>query len=258
MGERSLPIKEQVERGMALYRRRFPDLTKFIVYFQSYSNTYKDLKQLEQLYSQALALEGVVGLAIGTRPDCIDEQKIQLLQDLAQHYDITVEYGVESLSDETLKKVNRGHTLHDFERALEMTMGRGIKMCTHLILGFPWETEQDLLRTCQKIQTYPLDFIKIHQLQVIKETIMGVEYQKRPFKVIGKDEYFAMLMQIITHLSPKVVIQRLFSDYDKDYLLSLPWPQSMSQLTTEFIQFLRENDCFQGKYFAKEYHLKAD
>jgi len=248
MGERTLSIRDQVEKGITHYQRRFPELSKFIVYFQSYSNTYKDVDTLRAMYTEALQIKGVIGLAIGTRPDCIDTEKVKLLEDLAMDYDITVEYGVESLHDETLKKVNRGHTVRDFEVALNMTMGRGIKLCTHLILGFPWETETDHSETCRRIKQYPLDFIKIHQLQVVKGTIMGAEYKVTPFKLVSKEEYFDMLMKVIGHLPSSVVIQRLFSDYDKDFLLSEPWNQSMSQLTSEFLNYLRLNRVHQGMY----------
>lgn len=247
MGDRNLSIRDQVEKGIALYRKKFPTLSKFIVYFQSYSNTYKDIKLLEKMYLEALAIDGVIGLAIGTRPDCIDKEKVKMLEDLARTFDVTVEYGVESLSDETLKRVNRGHTVKDFESALDMTYGRGIKLCTHLILGFPWETESDLINASLRLKHYPLQFIKFHQLQIVKNTTMGTEYLKRPFKIVGKEEYFEMLLRLICHLPPKVVIQRLFSDYSKDYLVSEPWPQSHSQLTSEFIQFLQSRNCFQGK-----------
>lgn len=246
MGVKELSIKEQVQNGIDLYRRKFPKLEKFIVYFQSYSNTYKSVSELEKLYLEALNFEGVVGIAIGTRPDCIDKEKVALLKQLAQNYDVTVEYGVESLSDETLKRVNRGHSVKDFEVALDMTYGRGIKLCTHLILGFPWESEADLQRTCYKIQTYPLDFIKIHQLQIVKGTIMGAEFEKAPFPVIKKEEYFRMLMEVITHLDPKIVIQRLFSDYRAEYLISKPWGESMSQLMNEFMRYLEFHQAFQG------------
>ncbi len=250
MGVKELSIQAQVNNGVELYRRRFPELKKFIVYFQSYSNTYKDVKELERMYLEALKIDGVIGIAIGTRPDCIDKEKIALLEDLAKDYEVTVEYGVESLSDETLRRVNRGHSVRDFEYALDMTYGRGIKLCTHLILGFPWETEADLQKTCQRIKKYPLDFIKIHQLQIIKGTIMGADFEKNPFHVIEKEEYFRMLMEIISHLDPKIVIQRLFSDYHRDYLISEPWPQSLSQLTSEFILFLQSFRSYQGKNFS--------
>lgn len=246
MGAKELLIKDQVQNGIELYRRKFPKLEKFIVYFQSYSNTYKDVRELEKIYREALSIEGVIGIAIGTRPDCIDKAKVSLLQELARDYDVTVEYGVESLSDETLNRVNRGHTVKDFEAALDLTYGRGIKICTHMILGFPWENENDLQRTCHKIETYPLDFIKIHQLQIVKGTVMGAEFEKDPFHVIKKEEYFKMLMEVITHLDPKIVIQRLFSDYRPEYLLSRPWGESLSQLTNEFIQYLEFHQAHQG------------
>lgn len=246
-GDRKFTIQEQVAKGMLHYQRRFPTLNKFIVYFQSYSNTYMDVKLLEKMYLEALSIDGVIGLAIGTRPDCIDKEKVKLLQDLSLNYDVTVEYGVESLSEETLRRVNRGHTVKDFETALEMTAGRGIKLCTHLILGFPWETQADLEKTCLQIKNYPLDYIKIHQLQVIKNTVMGADYLKNPFKVIEKEEYFEMLLEVICHLPARVVIQRLFSDYSKDYLISDPWSQNQAQLTSDFIQFLDRRNCFQGK-----------
>jgi len=127
-----------------------------------------------------------------------------------------------------------------------MTYGRGIKLCTHLILGFPWETEVSLQRTCHKIQAYPLDFIKIHQLQVVKGTVMGTAYEKDPFHVINKEEYFKMLMEVITHLDPKIVIQRLFSDYRPEYLISKAWSESMSLLTSEFMHYLEFHQACQG------------
>lgn len=245
-GNRKLSIREQVEKGIIQYQRKFSGLDKFIVYFQSYSNTYMPVKELQQMYLEALSLDGVIGLAIGTRPDCIDKEKVRLLEDLSQDYDICVEYGVESLSDDTLRRVNRGHSVRDFEVALDMTQGRGIKLCTHLILGFPWETEADLEFSCQRVKKYPLDFIKIHQLQVVKNTAMGTEYQKRPFKVPTKDEYFEMLLKLICHLPKDLIIQRLFSVYGKEYLVSEPWPQTLSQLTSSFLDFLKERDCYQG------------
>ena len=247
MGDRSYSVTEQVKNGVELYRRRYPHLKKFIAYFQSYSNTYKGLGELEKLYMEALNVEWVVGIAIGTRPDCIDREKIRLLQNLAQNYDVTVEYGIESFHEETLKRINRGHTVRDFDEAMEMTYGKGIQLCTHLILGFPWENELHLEETCKKVSKVPLDFIKIHQLQVVKGTAMGREYEKNKFKVLTKDEYFRMLLPVIKHLSPEVVIQRLFSDYGAEYLLSTPWPESLSLLTSQFIRFLEENSACQGQ-----------
>lgn len=244
-------VKDQILAGKLFYENKFPGLNKFIVYFQSYSNTYKPLAELEKMYTDALKVEGVIGLAIGTRPDCIDKEKISMLEEMAKSYDITIEYGIESLIESTLVKINRGHTVREFEQAISMTHGRGIKMCTHLILGFPWETEADIDYTAKTMATYPLDFIKIHQLQVVTDTIMGNEYKKSPFPVVTKEEYFQMLAKIITHLSPELVVQRMFSQYQKEYLLSPPWSETLSQLNSEFINYLDKRELFQGMHFKK-------
>lgn len=247
MGERALSVRDQVRKGVELYRRRFPDLDKFIVYFQSYSNTYKETAELELLYREALEVEGVVGMAIGTRPDCIDDDKIRLLQDFAAHWDITVEYGIESFHEETLLRINRGHTVKDFERAVDKTIGRGIKICTHLILGFPWEDDRHFQGTLKSVGAYPLDFIKIHQLQVVKGTQMGNEYKKEPFKVLSREEYFDLLKELICYLPAEVVIQRLFSQYQNDFLLSPPWEGNLSNLTSDFLGILQRESLYQGK-----------
>jgi radical SAM protein (TIGR01212 family) len=244
-------VSDQINAGKEFYLKKFPGLNKFIVYFQSYSNTYKPLAELEKMYMDALKIEGVIGLAIGTRPDCIDKEKISFLEQLAKSYDITIEYGVESLIDSTLVRINRGHTVREFKEAISMTYGRGIKMCTHLILGFPWETDEDLDFTARTMATYPLDFIKIHQLQVVTDTIMGNEYKKSPFPVVNKEEYFRMLAKIVTHLSPEMVVQRMFSQYQKEYLLSPPWTETLSQLNSEFINYLDKRELFQGMHFQK-------
>lgn len=251
MGERTFSVKDQVSNGIAHYRKKFPELSRFIVYFQSYSNTYKDIHELERIYQEALEVPGVVGMAIGTRPDCIDEDKIRLLQDFAQHWDITVEYGIESFHDETLLRINRGHTVKDFERAVDKTFGRGIKMCTHLILGFPWEGDEHFEGTLKSVGAYPLDFIKIHQLQVVKGTQMGNDYRKDPFKVLSKEEYFELLKQLICYLPPEVVIQRLFSQYQEEYLLSPPWKGNLANLTSEFLGLLQKESLHQGKFFSR-------
>jgi radical SAM protein (TIGR01212 family) len=242
-------VSQQILAGKTFYQNKFPGLNKFIVYFQSYSNTYKPLAELEKMYLDALKIEGVIGLAIGTRPDCVDKEKISFLEQLAKSYDITIEYGIESMIDSTLVKINRGHTVREFEQAVSMTYGRGLKMCTHLILGFPWETEADLDFTAKSIASYPLDFIKIHQLQVVTDTIMGNEYKKNPFPVVTKEEYFHMLAKIVTHLSPEMVVQRMFSQYQKEYLLSTPWTETLSQLNSQFINYLEKRELYQGMHY---------
>lgn len=245
-GNKLLSVKEQVNSGIEKYKKRFPELSQFIVYFQSYSNTYKNIHELEKIYSDALSCPGVIGISIGTRPDCIDEDKIKLISDIAQDYEVCVEYGIESFNEKTLVRINRGHTIEDFERAIDMSYGKNIKLCTHLILGFPWEGEEEFRVTLSKIRKYPIDFIKIHQLQVVKGTVMAQEFKKNPFYLPTKDEYFEMLKQLICHLPANIVIQRLFSQYPPEYLVSEPWKENLGQLNSEFISFLQREFCYQG------------
>lgn len=239
-------LRSQILQGISFYKRRFPELKKFIVYFQSYSNTYKPLEDLRSLYLDALSVEGVIGLSIGTRPDCLDAEKISFLQELSLKYDITLEIGLESFNDETLTRVNRCHSVADFFQALHMAKNRNIKLCTHLILGFPWENHQHYQHSLEQIKLLKVDFIKFHQLQIVKNTALGTMYIKTPFPVITKQEYFNLLAKHIANLHPSTVIQRLFSDYGSDFLLSPSWEQSQSVLTQEFTKYLSDNGITQG------------
>ncbi|MGE3608303.1 MAG: TIGR01212 family radical SAM protein [Bacteriovoracaceae bacterium] len=250
-GNKSLAIKQQVLNGINNYRKRFPELVNFIVYFQSYSNTYKEVRELEKIYSEALSIPEVVGISIGTRPDCIDKDKVMLLQDIARNYEVCIEYGIESFHEKTLARINRGHSVKDFERAIELTSGKGIKLCTHLILGFPWEGEKEFKETLSRVSLYPLDFIKIHQLQIIKGTAMAKEYVQKPFYLPSKVEYFEMLKRLICHLPKEIVIQRLFSHYPKKYLVTPSWEEGVGQLNSAFISYLQQSSCYQGMALLK-------
>lgn len=246
-----LSLKSQISNSIYNYKKKFPELKKFIIYFQSYTNTYKPLKELQFLYEEALAYEGVIGLSLGTRPDCLEEDKVEYLTKLAQKYHITLEIGLESFNENTLLKINRGHTVKDFFDAIDRCKNRGILLCTHLILGFPWEKQADFDNTLNNISKLDLDFIKFHQLQVVKETAMAVEYLNKPFSTIDQHSYFTQLAQIISHLHPRTVVQRLFSDYSDSFLLSPGWGKSLSILTQEFNSYLDKNGLFQGKFYKQ-------
>ena len=163
-------ISQQIDEGTEFLTRRY-NVEKFIVYFQPYSNTYASLDKLKQLYEEALSVPGVVGLTIGTRPDCVNKEKINYLETLAKSYDITLEYGLESIYDQTLKKINRGHNYQSYLDALELTSGRGIKICTHIILGFPWENIDQWLVEAETLSELNFDFLKIHQLHIVKNRL---------------------------------------------------------------------------------------
>lgn len=246
------PIKKQIEIGKERIKRRY-DSSKFLIYFQAYSNTYAPLDKLKALYEEALSVSDVVGLSIGTRSDCIDLEKIEYLQKLAKDFEITIEYGLESTSDLTLKKINRGHDLLNFTDAIALTKNRGIKICTHLILGFPWESENEWIESADFISKLEIDFLKLHQLHVVKGTKLGSDYLKSPFKTLTKDEYFEILIKFLERLSPKIAIQRLFGEAPKEMLLSPHWEEPLSKLTTEFNDLLTKRGVSQGNLYLNHY-----
>jgi radical SAM protein (TIGR01212 family) len=243
-------ISTQIEEGIEYLKRRYRrKLRKFIVYFQPYSNTYAPLDILKKHYEEALNFDEVVGLTIGTRPDCIDEEKLDYLQKLAENYDITIEYGLESLSNDTLKRINRGHDVETFFRAVEMSGNRGIKICPHLIIGFPWETKSQWIESADILSQYPLEFIKIHHLHIVKNTALAAQYKKEPFHLVGKDEYMDILVDFLERLNPNIVIQRLFGEAPPAMLAVPDWGIRNSLLLSIFDDYLEERDSWQGKRY---------
>ena len=207
-----LSITDQIKAQIAHTTRRYKNVKEYIVYFQAYSNTYGSLEHLKALYSEALAFPGVIGLAIGTRPDCVDNDIIDYLEELAKDYDITIEYGLESIKNETLIKINRGHDYQCFLDAMRLTTGRGIKICVHMIIGFSWENLDDWIQMSRELSSLPIDFLKLHQLHVVKQTVMANVYKKDGFSMLSKDEYLHVLEVVLNHLNPNIVIQRMFSE----------------------------------------------
>ncbi len=242
------PIEEQISRGITYLRKRYR-AEKFIVYFQPYTNTYAPLEKLETLYRKALEEPAVVGLAIGTRPDCVDKEKIRLLEDLARDYFILVEYGLQSIYDRTLEFINRGHNYRQFLEALEMTSGRGIRTGAHIIVGFPTETREEMLGMADLISGLPLEFLKIHQLQIIKDTILERLYRKDPFPVFGYDEYIQFVIDFLEMLRPSIVIQRLFATAPDDILIAPRWNVSRHAITRDIEKKMEERDTWQGKKY---------
>jgi uncharacterized protein len=242
-------ISEQIKSQLLSAKKRYKKAKKFIAYFQAYSNTYAPLEKLKKIYEEALAFPEVIGLAIGTRPDCVDQEIIDYLSELSKSYDITIEYGLESINDDSLIKINRGHNYQSFLDALELTENRGIKICAHLIIGLPWENLDNWIGTSNAISKLPIDFLKLHQLQVVKNTLMGKEYSKKPFKIIDKNEYFHILEEFLVYLNPKIVIQRLFGDTPENLLLSPSWNQKSVELDKEFDNRLINTQIYQGMKF---------
>jgi radical SAM protein (TIGR01212 family) len=240
-------IRQQIEEGKEFLKRRYK-VDKYIVYFQPYSNTYAALDQLKKLYQEALAVPGVLGLTIGTRPDCVDEEKIKFLSDLATDFDITIEYGLESIYDDSLLKINRGHTYQSYLDALEMTRDRGIKICTHIILGFPWETPAQWLHEAEILSGLHFNFLKIHQLHIVKKTVMASQYLENAFNLLSLSDYIHTVVSFLERLNPAIIIQRLAGEAPPHMLVAPKWgkriPEIMRYINAEF----ERRNSWQGKY----------
>lgn len=242
----ALSLREQVSKGIPYLRSRY-GAEKFLVYFQPYTNTYASVDILERLYREALDSPGVVGLAIGTRPDCVDKEKISMLESLARDYFILVEYGLQSIYDRTLEFINRGHSYACFQNALALTMGRGIKVGAHLILGFPTETREEMLRMADELSHQPIEFLKIHQLQVVKDTALADLYAAKPFPTFGYEEYLEMLADFLERLSPRVVLQRLFAAAPEEILIAPVWNKTRSEFLRDLDALMERRGSYQGK-----------
>jgi len=245
----ALSVKEQVRSGIRYLRGRY-GAEKFIVYFQPFTNTYAPVEELERVYEEALAEPEVIGLAIGTRPDCIDQEKISLLQSLASRYFILVEYGLQSIYDRSLQFINRGHGYRTFLDALTTTTGKNIEIGAHIIVGFPTETRQDMLAMAEEISDLPIGFLKIHQLQIIKDTPLAALFQEKPFPVFGYEEYLDFVADFLERLSPEIVLQRLFATAPDDILIAPKWEKGRHEILRDITRILTERDTHQGKRFV--------
>ena len=227
--DRIKPIEQQITEGIEYLRRRY-GAGKFIAYFQSATNTYAPLEILAPLYELAISHTDIVGLAIGTRPDCIDEEKLDWLQRLAKKYFVTIEYGLQSASNETLFRINRGHDVLSWRNAVAMTRGRGIYIGTHLILGFPWESREETLSGAQVISEARIDFLKLHHLHIVRGSSLAEEYMNRPFHLPNMEEYANLAADFIERMDPKIYIERLFATAPTDQLIAPVWGKSKAEI----------------------------
>jgi radical SAM protein (TIGR01212 family) len=191
----------------------------------------------------------VTGLTIGTRPDCVDDAKISYLSKLAEEYDITIEYGLESISDDTLKKINRGHDFQSYLDALELTRGRGMKVCTHIIIGFPWENEKFWREEAEVLSELEIDYLKIHQLHIVRNTAMARQHVKKPYKLLKYEEYISVLVGVLERLNPNIIIQRLFGEAPPDTMLAPKWGIRNSEALQRIEKELQKQDTWQGKLY---------
>ncbi|MBI4778781.1 TIGR01212 family radical SAM protein [Candidatus Desantisbacteria bacterium] len=237
-----MSIREQIQELMLKSRRK----GKFLVYFQPYTNTYETPERLKLLYDGALQ-DGVVGLCLGTRPDCVDNDILSLIEGYAKNYHVWLEYGLQSVHDHTLKKINRGHTFAQFEDAINRTRGRGIFICVHIILGLPGETRDDMIETIKTLSRMRIDGIKIHHLHVMKNTPLADEFYQGRVKVFNIKEYIPLVCDMLEYLSPEITVQRLFGEVLDDKLLIAPcWGKPKFEILAAIeAEFLRR-ESFQG------------
>jgi len=231
-------ISQQMEEGIRFFSRKYPQM-KYIAYFQSYTNTYESIENLLKKYNEALNHPDVVGLIIGTRPDCVPDELLDELEKISKKYFLLIEYGIESTNNETLRRINRGHTYEDAVDAICRTHQRNIFCGAHLILGLPGESREMILSHAKTISTLPLTTVKLHQLQLIKGTRMAQEYLERPenFHLYSIDEYINLCVDFIQNLNPDFIIDRFVSQSPKELLLIPGWGLK----NYEFIEKLNKN-----------------
>ncbi len=219
---RGLSVTDQILAGKEALARRYK-AKKFIAYFQAHTNTYAPTEKLKNLYDEALAIDDVVGLAIGTRPDCVEESTLSLLQEYARDRMIWLEYGVQSAVDETLVRINRGHDFACAQKAVRDTQNRGINICAHIILGLPGETPADMIHTARMLAQLGINGVKLHLLYVIRGTALETMYRQKDFQCLDQNEYVDRVCDFLEHLPPDVIIQRLTGDPHADELVAPLW-----------------------------------
>jgi radical SAM protein (TIGR01212 family) len=238
--DRIKPIEQQIAEGADYLRLRYGP-GKLIAYFQSATNTYAPLEVLAPRYEAAVAQTDVVGITIGTRPDCIDEEKIAWLQRLAEKYFVTIEYGLQSASDETLRRINRGHDVASWKNAVAMTRGRGIYIGTHLILGFPWESREQALYGARVVSEAGINFLKLHHLHIVRGSPLADEYRRRPFPLPALEEYAELAADFLARLDADIYIERLFATAPDDQLIAPAWGKSKSEIRRFIEQVIRKH-----------------
>ena len=248
-------IRQQIEEGIEFHKRRYRRATSYLAYFQAFTNTHKPIAELEQLYREALSVPGVIGLVIGTRPDCITSEILEMLKTLSYQrsaYPIIIELGVESPYDSTLSRINRGHDFATARNAIELVHSYGFPCGAHLIFGLPGETRKMMLDTANIISELPLTSVKFHQLQIFKDTKMADEYLANPadFHLFSLDDYIEFVIDFIERLNPNIVIERFAGEVPPRYLVSKPWLNlRYDQVLSLIEKRLEERNTYQGRLY---------
>ena len=243
-------IRRQLEDGISFFARKYPQM-RYLAYFQAYTNTYGELEQLKAMYEEALSVDGVVGLVIGTRPDCMPPALLDYIEELSRKTFVMVEYGIESANDDTLLRINRGHDFATAIEAIRRTHERGILVGGHLILGLPGEDHDELMRQAEAIAALPLDMVKLHQLQLIRGTRMAREYEEHPedFHLYMVDEYIDLAIDYIERLPSTIVIERFISQSPRTLLIAPDWGMKNYQFVDRLRHRMQERGAYQGRLY---------
>lgn len=245
-------VTEQLEEGKRFFARKYPDM-KYLAYFQAYTNTYGDVKTVIGKYEEALAVNDIVGIVIGTRPDCMPNELLEYLKELNRRTFLMVEYGIESVNDATLARINRGHTYAETIDAVERTAKAGIRTGGHVILGLPGEEHDELMRQAAVLSELPLTTLKLHQLQLIRGTRMAHEYEQSPkdFHLYTADEYIDLVIDYVEHLRPDLVLERFVSQSPKELLIAPDWGLKNYEITERIKKRMRERATYQGRLYKR-------
>lgn len=241
-------ISEQIRSGKAYYRK-YKNAEKFIAYFQTFTNTYGTYQKLKTLYDEALSEEDIIGISVGTRPDCVPDDIIGLFKTYAKQYHTWLELGLQSIHDKTLRLLNRGHSADAFFDAVSRASGDDLHICTHIIVGLPGETLEDILETARVISTLPIHGIKIHLLLALRGTVLGDLYKKGQIRMMEKEEYVHTVCDILEILPPEMVIQRLTADGYRDIFLAPSWAINKMDVLNAIDRELEKRDTCQGIYY---------
>lgn len=248
--QRRLSVSNQLAEGKQFFARKYPDM-KYLAYFQAFTNTYAPIAQLKALYEEALQVEDIVGIVIGTRPDCVSDELLDYLAELNERTFVLVEYGLESTNNDTLLRINRGHSFEQSVSALERTHQRGLLTGAHIILGLPGEDAAESLRQAPILSQLPIDILKIHQMQIIRGTRLAEEFEREPFHIYTVDEYIELIAQYIQRLRPDMVLERFVSQSPKELLIAPHWGLKNYEFTNKLVNYLKAKDIHQGQLFLR-------
>lgn len=247
-------IKEQLEQGIAFFGKKYKAI-HYLAYFQAYTNTYSDIDSLKKMYEEALNVPGVIGLVIGTRPDCISDELIAYFSTLSKKYFISLEFGIESTNEKTLLAVNRCHTFEETKATFEKCKNKGFHLGAHIILGLPGESKEELFQHAIEVSKLPIDTLKMHHLQIVKNSVMAIQYKRNPenFNLFSSEDYIDFITDFIGLIEPNIIIERFISEAPHELLVAPKWNNLKNfEVVAKIDKKLIEKNTWQGKYYSTD------